>query len=184
MSTPYTYCLFGENREDSLRGAMRRFWEELCRRDPDGLRDRASPGQGIWVFPVSNSPDRWKWPVGLQLGDDLCAFVGSPNKTTLESKCWEILRGMGRSRSDFVIYDFPEEPMFPDDARYNAVVREFKQMQAAHADSCKALDEAAGALREALVVVEAAGAFERELRPIDAFLRIKEDFRSLAGDDN
>ncbi|MDE0234838.1 MAG: hypothetical protein OXM62_07505 [bacterium] len=91
---------------------------------------------------------------------------------------------MGRSRSDFVIYDFPEEPLFPDDAGYNAAVRELKRLQAAHADTSKALDEAVKALRIALEVAEAAsGAFQREHSPIDALLRIKNEFGNQTGDE-
>lgn len=64
---------------------------------------------------------------------------------------------MGRSPSDFVIYDFPDAPMFPNDARYDAVTREFKRMQAAHAHS-----------------------LEHRHRPIGCFLRIREEYRRFA----
>ena len=184
MATLCDYCLFGENRlASSLRDALRTFWSELYGRDPERIRDLTHPSDfGMRSFPVFISRDRWRWPGDWKLDEDLWASLGSPNRQTLEPTCQGVLRKMGLRRSDFVIYDFPEAPMFSNDLRYAALVREFKQLQAAHEATREVLHEAAMASQQALAAVDVTSALSTKSRPIGAFLRIRDEFMKIGAD--
>lgn len=174
MATPCDYCLFGRNRSaESLRDALRDFWRELYRRDPDGVRGRARPYIGLLAFPVFISTDGRRTPAHFQLDEDLWAVLGSPNKQTLEATCQDVLQRMGRVRSDFVIYDFPDAPLLPEDSRYAALVHEFKQLQAMHQEVRLALKNPA-AVPKALFALD----LRRTTSPVGAFLRIRSSFLS------
>ena len=174
MATPCDYCLFGRNRSAaSLRDALRDFWRELYSRDPDGVRGRARPHIGILAFPVFISTDGRRTPANYRLDEDLWAFLGSPNRQTLEATCQDVLQRMDRVRSDFVIYDFPDAPLFPQDSRYATLVHEFKKLQAVHEEVRLALKKPA-AVPQARVALD----LRRASSPIGAFLRIRTSFLS------
>ena len=187
MATLCDYCLFGENRSaSSLRDALRAFWGELYRRDPEGVRNRVVVGAGVSrsvpkSFPVFVSSDGGWGHTHYRLDNDLWVFLGSPNRQTLEPTCQGFLRKLGRSRSDFVIYDFPEELMFPNNLLYAALVREFKQLQAAHEATREVLHEAAMASQQALAAVDVTSALSTK-GPIGAFLRIRDEFMKIGAD--
>ena len=182
MATSCDYCLFGENRSArSLRDALRTFWSKLYERDLERIRDLAHPSDfGMRSFPVFISRDRWRWSGDWKLDEDLWASLGRPNRQTLEPTCQRLLGELGRSRSDFVIYDFPEEPMFPNDLLFPTLVREFKQLQAAH-EATREVPHEAAAAQQALAAVDVTSALSTK-GPIGAFLRIRDEFMKIGAD--
>lgn len=184
MATRCEYCLFGENDSaDSLRDVLRNFWRALYRRHPDRVRDRANPnGPRTRGFPVFFSPESWLRPAHFLLDEEpeLWTSIGSPNRQNLEQTCWDVLREMGRSRANFVVYDFPQAPIFPNDPRYALLVREFKKLQMANEQTSKALQQVQGASAQAPAAAGLAKELSAEHQPIGAFRRIKSEFTRLA----
>ena len=182
MATRCDYCLFGRNRSaNSLRDTLREFWRELWRREPVAVRSLAHPSDmGMRAFPIFISQDSWRRPADYRLDSDLWVGLGSPNRQDLERTCWDALHAMGRSRSDFVIYDFPDAPLFPNDPRYAVLVQEFTRLQAAHEKTRTALAELAAAAPQALDSVDLTETLSAEHCPICAFLRIRDRFHGVA----
>ena len=183
MSTRCDYCVFGENRSaNSLTDALGDFWRELYKRDPDGIRSRARPPNhsGMWPFDSFISTDGLKGSRDFPLHKDLWVSLRIVNRQDLERTCRRILQKLGRSPSDFVIYDFPDARMFPNDPLYAALVREFKQLQDRHQTTRMALQEAVATAPEALGAFDLAEASSTQHGPIGTFLRIKDKFKRVA----
>ena len=177
------YSLFGKTHyKKTLSDTWHHFLEELFKRDPDGLRSCIKSSD--WLE-TSNRFRHSGWKYGpsataREVAQGLWARVDRCNRKNLEQECWALLRRLERPRSDFVIYGFRAESVPLNHPLYVALASECKRLQEVHEETCKALDEAEGVLRQALATVEAAGAFERKHRPIDAFLQVKDEFMKLA----
>lgn len=142
------YSLFGATyRKQALRETWRHFLDELYKRDPEGLR--SCVGSSDWLETRNCFWRRWERGPSKgahEVADGLWARVDRCKRENVEKECWKLLERLGRNRSDFVIYGFPEAAAFLDDPRYAELVREFQQLQTVHDNACRALDEAMGVL--------------------------------------
>jgi len=153
QGTHCEYSLFGRSYcRKALSHTWLHFLEELYGRDPDGLRDCVPFSD--WL--ATRNWFRYRWrdrpsKRAHEVADGLWTCVDWCNRDNLEDECWNLLERLGRRRSDFVVHGCPTAWTLLDDPRYDALVREFKRLQE-----------------------------ENEHRPIDSFLRIKEEFMKLA----
>ena len=174
------YSLFGTTHyKKALSDTWLHFLEELYKRDPDGVRDCVPYSD--WLETSNWFRHRWRHSPSqraYEVADGLWARVDWCKRENVEGECWRLLEQLGRRRSDFVIFGFPDAATFLDDPRYVALVREFQKLQDIHEKTCKALDEAVGVPRQVASAIEAAR--DREHRPIDAFLCIKKVFMKFA----
>lgn len=147
------YSLFGETyRKQALSDTWLHFLEELYKRDADGPKNCVPFSDWLATrnyFPHLSGHRPSKR--AHEVADGLWARVDRCKRENVEKECWKLLERLGRRRSDFVVFGFPEAEAFLNDPRYVALVREFKRLQE-----------------------------KNEHRPIDSFLRIKEEFMKLA----
>ena len=147
------YSLFGTTHyKKALSETWLHFLEELYKRDPDGVRDCVPYSD--WLETSNWFRHHWRHRPSqraYEVADGLWARVDWCKRENVEGECWRLLEQLGRRRSDFVIFGFPDAATFLDDPRYVALVREFTRLQK-----------------------------ENGHRPIDAFLSIKEAFMEFS----